>query len=67
MSTEPTDNPQIKVDRLLDHDGCTVYRFYDGGPRYFVRCRDGSTRTEWSERHQCGKATCLRDMSVPGA
>ena len=63
----PTDNAQIKVERLFSHDGCTVYRFYDGGTRYFVKCRDGSTRTEWRESYQCGKTTCTRPVAVPGA
>lgn len=67
VSTAPTDNAQIKVERLFDHDGCTVYRFNDGGTRYFVKCRDGSTRTEWSETYPCGKTTCTRPVAVPGA
>lgn len=67
VSTAPTDNAAIKVERLFDHDGCTVYRFYDAGTRYFVKCRDGSTRTEWSESYPCGKSMCRRDVAVPGA
>ena len=67
VSTEPTDNTQIKVDRLFDHDGCTVYRFRDGETRYFVKCRDGSARTEWSERYQCGKSVCTRPVAIPSA
>jgi hypothetical protein len=31
VSTAHTDNAQINVERLFDHDGCTVYRFQDGG------------------------------------
>lgn len=68
VSTAPTDNAAIKVERLFDHDGCTVYRFYDAGTRYFVKCRDGSsTRTEWSESYPCGKSICRREVVVPGA
>jgi hypothetical protein len=67
VSTAPTDNAAIKVERLFDHDGCTVYRFYDAGARYFVKCRDGSTRTEWSESYPCGKSMCRREVAVPGA
>ncbi len=67
VSTAQTDNAAIKVERLFDHDGCTVYRFNDAGPRYFVKCRDGSTRTEWSESYPCGKSMCRREVAVPGA
>lgn len=39
---------EFKVDRLFTTDGCTVYRFADGGrSRYFTNCH-GST--EWQER-----------------
>lgn len=38
----------ITVAKLLTVDGCTVYRFYDGGFRYFTNC---SGSTEWTERH----------------
>ena len=34
------------VDRLFVHDGCTVYRFSDGGSkRYFARC-DGAVSSD---------------------
>jgi hypothetical protein len=49
----------FKVDKLFTHDGCTVYRFVDGGNyRYFTNCQ-GSTN--WTEN--CGK-NCSRNMSV---
>lgn len=54
---------EFRVDRLFTHDGCTVYRFYDGGrSRYFAKC-DGATtsRVEWNE--SCGK-TCTRPADV---
>lgn len=66
VSVSPTDNVNIKVDRLFDHDGCTVYRFIDGGVRYFVKCRDGTTRAEWDETYPCGKSVCSRTVSIPG-
>lgn len=38
----------FKVDTLFQKDGCTVYRFADGGyNRYFTNC---SGSTEWNER-----------------
>ena len=54
------------VDRLFVHDGCTVYRFKDGGSaRYFSRC-DGAafSGVSWSE--SCGKG-CTRQVHVPTA
>ena len=35
----PTTNPNFRVDRLFEVDGCTVYRFYDGTYRYFTSCQ----------------------------
>ena len=48
------------VDTLFTHEGCTMYRFSDGGyPRYFAKCDGDSVtaRTEWKER--CGE-NCVR-------
>jgi hypothetical protein len=36
----PTNNPEVQVDLLFTHDGCTVYRFRDVGFHYYVRCQD---------------------------
>lgn len=58
-----------QVDRLFTHDGCTVYRFEDGGyKRYFTRC-DGAASSDasWSESHSCGKTQCQHPMTVPTA
>jgi hypothetical protein len=47
------------VDRLFTHEGCTVYRFSDGGySRYFTNC---SGSASW--RESCGK-NCNREMNV---
>jgi len=47
------------VDRLFHHEGCTVYRFADGGNyRYFTNC---SGSTQWTE--SCGKG-CYRSQGV---
>lgn len=68
IGIDPTNNAFVNVERLFDHDGCTVYRFHDyGHPRYYVRCRDQPARTEWTETYQCWKAQCSRAKSVPGA
>lgn len=50
----------FKVETLFTVDGCTVYRFADGGYKYFTNCKG---TTEWSEN--CGKA-CTREVSIGG-
>ena len=54
------------VERLFTHEGCTVFRFEDGGSsRYFTRC-DGiaaQSTTTWQE--SCGK-NCTRHVEVSG-
>lgn len=45
VETSRTDNPQINVSKLFEHDGCSVYRFNDGDKYvYYSNCR-GSTQT----------------------
>jgi hypothetical protein len=53
------EGPGYQVDTLFTHEGCTVYRFRDGGQRYFTNCH-GST--QWTEGH--GKV--VYDESVNG-
>ena len=54
------------VERLFTHEGCTVFRFKDGGyNRYFARC-DGiaaQSTTTWQE--SCGRG-CTRPVEVSG-
>jgi hypothetical protein len=60
VSTARTDNNQVPVDKLFTHEGCTVYRFFDGGRNhYYSDCR-GSTMSHFN----CGKG-CTRDEEVP--
>jgi hypothetical protein len=50
---------EFVVDKLFTHEGCTVYRFSDGGnKRYFTNC-NGSMN--W--RESCGK-NCTRPVDV---
>lgn len=58
----PTSNPNFKVDFLFEHDGCRVFRFFDGRTVYFVNCAPGAGRRGqaiWEERVYCGKG-CTR-------
>lgn len=43
---------------ISEADGCTVYRFVDGGTHYFTRCGDKVTTTK-NYTESCGKA-CTR-------
>ena len=57
---------EFTVERLFTHEGCTVFRFGDGGSsRYFTRC-DGiaaQSTTTWQE--SCGRG-CTRRVEVSG-
>lgn len=50
---------EFVVDKLFTHEGCTVYRFEDGGRYlYYTNC---SGSTSWTEN--CGK-NCSRPMNI---
>lgn len=63
LTTSPTNNTAVTVEKLFDHEGCSVYRFRDGGvPRYFAKCQSTATAsTAWDE--SCGK-NCVRAQGV---
>ena len=55
---------EFVVDTLFTHEGCTMYRFSDGGfLRYFAKCGGESVtaQTEW--REGCGK-NCVRQREI---
>lgn len=55
-------NPNVPVETLFKHDGCTVYRFYDGGrDHYFSKCEGLQTQTIAGQ--SCGK-NCYRDEVI---
>lgn len=56
-----TNNVEYQVGFLFEHDGCKVYRFYDEGHRYFVKCENGSTSTH--RNVSCGK-NCVRPEDI---
>lgn len=57
-------NKEFQVDTLFTKDGCTVYRFEDGGSaRYFTNCR-GSVA--WEEGRQAGKTRVIYPVEVSG-
>jgi hypothetical protein len=54
-------NKEFEVEKLFEHDGCKVYRFYDGGwQRYYTNC---SGSTQWTQ--SCGKS-CTSQEGVTG-
>ena len=59
---------EFTVEKLFTHDGCTVYRFMDGGyNRYYTRC-SGANQVSTQSTSSCGK-NCIRheviDTSQP--
>lgn len=58
-------NPKIPVATLFTHDGCTVYRFNDGGlNHYFARCGT-EAETISPKRTGCGKGCfSTRDENI---
>ncbi|HET7371857.1 MAG TPA: DUF4884 domain-containing protein [Gemmatimonadaceae bacterium] len=61
VSSSPTNNQDIDVQQLFTHEGCTVYRFRDGGYHYYVRCAQGVAQT--MSPQSCGK-NCVRDEAI---
>jgi hypothetical protein len=51
VSTTKTNNPDVQVDLLFVHDGCSVYRFYDSGHYiYYTVCDGRSSTTAWQQQ-----------------
>lgn len=49
IETSRTDNPQINVEKLFEHEGCSVYRFLDGGHFvYYSNCK-GTTQANYGK------------------
>lgn len=66
ISTEPTNNSQVKVELMFEHEGCKVYRFYDGGyPIYYTRCDGAYSAAMWDETHTQGKSQVHIPKEVP--
>lgn len=54
---------EFQIAELFTHDGCTAYRFDDGGyNRYFVKCNAPGTTTSMTAR-SCGKG-CVRPETI---
>lgn len=58
---ESSTNPNVAVATLFTHDGCTVYRFEDGGrDHYFARCGE-KAETISPKTTSCGKS-CISTL-----
>jgi hypothetical protein len=62
LEERPTNNPEITVDVVATHDGCTIYRFRDGGFHWYVRCRNEPATVAMTLK-SCGKG-CVHDETV---
>jgi len=45
-----TNNTNFNVELLFEVDGCKVYRFWDGGYKYFTTC-NGSVNWKTGDKH----------------
>ena len=65
QETAETSNTDYQIELLFEHDGCRVYRFSDGGHRYYTHCHDGQGRTDWTVRHSIGKTVRTEQHGIP--
>ncbi|MCX6216581.1 hypothetical protein [Spirosoma sp.] len=47
ISTDTTDNPAIKLDKLFTVDGCNVYRFHDSEHDVYLTTCSGNVEYEY--------------------
>jgi hypothetical protein len=63
LQDHETNNPEITVQVVATHDGCTIYRFSDGGYHWYVRCGRESSTVALTMK-SCGKG-CVYNEVVP--
>ena len=61
VNTKATNNPDVNVSLLFEHDGCKVFRFWDRTYHYYVVCSKANAQTLSQE--SCGK-NCTRDEEI---
>jgi hypothetical protein len=64
LATSPSNNPDVHVDTLFTHEGCTVYRFLDLGYHYYVRCHD-TPAGEAESTFSCRGKGCKSEDAIP--
>jgi len=62
VETSRTDNPGLLVEKLFEHEGCTMYRFQDAGSYvYYSNCQ-GSTQFPHGEHDKNQVSTTRSDQ-----
>lgn len=56
IASTQTANPEYAIDFLFEHEGCRIYRFFDGHYVYFTNC--GGTTSQYKS----GKVTVQQQM-----
>jgi hypothetical protein len=64
VSSAATNNPEVAVGLLFEHEGCRVYRFRDSGQLHYYAVCEGARPTFAMSKVYCGKG-CVRDDSIP--
>lgn len=64
LQERPSNNPNVPVSLLFEHDGCKVYRFYDASHyRYFAKC-DRHSSVSWNDTTSTGKVVVVTPHEV---
>lgn len=62
VAVQRTNNPQINVSLMVEHDGVRVWRFEDGTRTVYFTTPNGDVTEHHTE--SCGKA-CSRQVQTP--
>lgn len=62
VNSSSTNNPEVTVSLLFEHDGVKVYRFFDQGSYFYYT--DARGKTMWEQSH--GKTTSPRSVETIG-
>ncbi len=63
VASTPTNNPNIAVETLFTHDGCTVFRFFDSFYHYYARCDGAPPSATTISSVECGRG-CTREDEI---
>jgi hypothetical protein len=62
IESSRTDNSEITVHKLFTHEGCTIYRFNDGGRIVHYASCQSSSDTTWEDLE--GKVHVRRNITT---
>jgi hypothetical protein len=65
VATTPSNNPDVHVDLLFTHEGCSVFRFRDGAYHYYVRCDGAPPQPAAAMTLSCLGKHCRDDDAIP--